>query len=83
MNTAPLRPTVVRPTDDDPQTRGLRFYRPWMVTGYNSASNMGTANNVTKIVEACIERLQKGYVPIKCDGDIYMKILRVRFDFLF
>ena len=56
---------------------------PCWVTGHNSASNMGIANNITKIVELCIERLQKGYVPIKCDGDIYMKILRVRFDFLF
>ena len=83
VNTIPLRSTNRRDTDDDPHTRGLRNYRPWFVSHHNSASNFGTANLVTKIVEYALDRLQKGYIFIKCDGDIWMKILRVGFTFYF
>ena len=80
VNCIPLRPTRRRPGDDTPHSRGLRYYRPWFLSHYNSASNLGTANLVTKIVEWCLDRLLRGYIFIR--GDIYMKILRVTMIFV-
>ena len=45
VNTVPLRPNVPHPKDDEPHSRGLKYYRPWFISHFNSASNMGTAKN--------------------------------------
>ena len=46
INTVPLESLHRDKWDDEERkTTGLKYYRPWFVSNYNSASNMGTANH--------------------------------------
>jgi hypothetical protein len=61
---------------------GLQLYRPWKISGHNSASNAGAASIFTTIFHALLPLLPSSYGYVRMDVDLYMKWMRVRVQFL-
>lgn len=68
------------PTDENhDHSRGLKNFRPLMVSADHPSSNEGTANTMTRVFKMCKDVLQHSYVFARVDIDPWMKWLRVCF----
>jgi len=79
ITVVPLREHNDIPNSHD---RGRKFYKPWKVSGRNSASNIGIAHLLTTVFNTyqhLFNRHQYGYM--KFDVNLYNKYWQVSFFF--
>lgn len=66
-----------QPDENKDHARGLRNFRPWFVSGDNPSSNFGALNSMLRLFKEALDVLNRRYLYVRIDVDLYMKWLRV------